>query len=58
MRQQDSSYQTTIRRARGDGHLHFARPSSLLERFLAAALPVLWSLVPLVALVALWWGWK
>src|SRR5688572_8320318 len=57
MRQPDTSYQTTIRRARGDGHLHFARPSSLLERFLAAALPVLWSLVPLVALVALWWAW-
>jgi hypothetical protein len=59
MSEKELGMQTTIRRVRGeDGHLRFARPVSLLERILAAALPILWSLIPLVAVLVLWWAWK
>jgi hypothetical protein len=52
MRKDDAGFQTTIRmNSRESGFSHFANPSRLRDRVLAASLPVLWGLVALVVLV-------
>jgi hypothetical protein len=57
MSKEELGYQTTIRQARGEhAHLQFARAVSVREKLLAAALPVLWALVVVVVVAALWWA--
>lgn len=52
MRKEDTGFQTTVRMtSRESGFSHFANPSNLRDRVLAASLPVLWGLVALVVLV-------
>jgi len=56
MTEQPVGLQTTVRLRRGEAaYQRFARPSTLSERALAVALPVLWGLVVVVVVATLWW---
>ena len=48
--------ETLMKRQRQDGRLHFQYPPLWRERFFEWVLPILWALMPIVAIIAWLWA--